>query len=413
MDIAAEHRLKIRDLIAERKAGHALPREFYNSDLIYQFDLETIFERKWLQIGFTCELPKPGSYVAMTIGRSPIVIVKDRAGEIKGYFNSCRHRGAQICADGAGRKSTLVCPYHQWTYGLDGKLMQANAMPEDFDPSAHSLKPLHVQVVAGAIFVCLAENPPAFDGFRASLEPSLGAYNLQDAKLAYEYTLVEKANWKLVMENGRECYHCAACHPELGVSFPIGISPEFAAGEEHHLKVYKERMESFGFDIGPNDGPWWQVASFPLNENAKTISLDGNFAVKTLLNPVNGGDLGSLRFAIEPHNFTHVLGDYLFMFSCYPTGPEETIVVGKWLVHKDAVEGVDYTVDSLIAAWDITNRQDRDLAENNQRGVNGRGYIPGPYSPTAESLVLRFTDWYSDEVAAAVGANLVLVDAVA
>jgi Rieske 2Fe-2S family protein len=106
------------------------------------------------------------------------------------------------------------------------------------------------------------------------------------------------------------------------------------------------------------------------------------------------GDVGSLRWAIEPHSFTHAVGDYVFMFSANPTGPEETVVTSKWLVHKDAVEGVDYDPARLTELWTLTNDQDRRLAENNQRGVNSRGYVPGPYSEQAETLVMRFTDWY-------------------
>jgi Rieske 2Fe-2S family protein len=108
----------------------------------------------------------------------------------------------------------------------------------------------------------------------------------------------------------------------------------------------------------------------------------------------DGGDIGSLRWAVEPHAFCHAYGDHLFMFSAFPVAPDETIVVSKWLVHKDAVEGVDYDVERLAALWTKTNLQDRDLVENNQRGVNSLGYLPGPYSQDAESLAIGFVDWY-------------------
>ncbi|MBH0237326.1 aromatic ring-hydroxylating oxygenase subunit alpha [Methylobrevis albus] len=384
----------IAALIDERRPGYSLPQAFYRDPDIYAFDLEAIFEAQWLMIGFSCELPKPGNYLALTIGTTPIVVLRDRAGTVRGYFNTCRHRGAQLCADGTGRAAKLVCPYHQWTYELDGRLQHAGAMGDDFDPSQFPLRPIHVEVVAGAIYVCLAETPPEFATFRSHLEPMLAPYDLENAKLVHEVVLVEKANWKLVMENGRECYHCAACHPELGISFPVGITPNFSNEEGLRLAEYRARMERNGLVLGPQDGSWWQCARFPLNEGSISMSLDGQPVVKKPLLDVDGGDVGSLRFAIEPHNFCHALGDYLFMFSAYPVGPEETHVVGKWLVRKDAVEGVDYDLDKLVVTWDETNRQDRALAELNQRGVNGRGYTPGPYSETAEAFVLRFVDWY-------------------
>jgi glycine betaine catabolism A len=111
-----------------------------------------------------------------------------------------------------------------------------------------------------------------------------------------------------------------------------------------------------------------------------------------------GGDIGSMRWALEPHCFVHATSDVVFMFSAMPTGPEETVVTSKWLVHRDAVEGVDYDLEKLTELWTKTNLQDRNLCENNQRGVNSLGYVPGPYCEEAELLVMRFVDWYCDEV---------------
>lgn len=404
---------RIRDSLDTWRPGHTLPQEFYTDPEFYAFDVEAIFGESWLMVGFEVELPKPGAYLALTIGRTPILVVRDRAGAIRGFFNSCRHRGAQICPDGHGKATRLSCPYHQWTYELDGSLMRARLMDESFDPSAHALLPIHVETVAGAIYVCIAETPPDFAAFRADLEPMLSPFRLRETKLVHEVTLVEKANWKLVMENGRECYHCAACHPELGVSFPVGITPKFAQEEGERQRAYCERMEANGLEVGPRDGPWWQCARFPLNEGMISMSRDGKPAVAKPLIDVDGGDLGSFRFATEPHNFTHCLGDYVFSFSAYPVGPEETHVVGKWLVRADAVEGIDYDLARLVETWDVTNRQDRDLAEMNQRGVNGRGYRPGPYSQEGEAFVLRFIDWYVSRVRTRVGGPTLRVAEVA
>ena len=107
--------------------------------------------------------------------------------------------------------------------------------------------------------------------------------------------------------------------------------------------------------------------------------------------------IGSMRWAVDPHCFVHCTADHVFMFSAMPVGPNETHVTGKWYVHKDAVEGVDYDVEKLIALWTMTNLEDKMLAENNQLGVNSPGYTPGPYSQEAEMLALRFTDYYCDK----------------
>lgn len=401
------------ELLNDRRPGHSLPQPFYTDPDIFALDMEAVFHTSWLMIGFTVELPKTGNYLALTIGRTPIVVLRDRSGGIRGYFNSCRHRGAQICPDGSGRKPMLVCPYHQWSYDLDGRLRHAGQMPAHFNPDDHPLRPIHVEVVAGALYVCLAETPPDFAPFRRALEPFLAPTGLEHAKLAYQCVLVEKGNWKLVMENGRECYHCSVCHPELGMSFPVGITAEFSGEDSVRMNKYRARLAKHGLAVGPSDGSWWQIARFPLNEGVISMSGDGAPAVKKPLMDIYGGHVGSLRFATEPNSFCHVLGDYAFLFSVYPVGPEETHVVGKWLVHKDAVEGVDYDVESLIHIWDKTNLQDRDLVENNQRGVNGLGYVPGPYSPDGEHFVLRFVDWYCERIRAHLGAPSSMIAEVA
>jgi Rieske 2Fe-2S family protein len=385
---------RISALFDARKPGHSLPQALYNDPDVFAFDLEAIFARSWLLVGFEVELPKPGSYLALTIGQWPIVVVRDRAGKLGAFHNSCRHRGAQICADGRGSSARLVCPYHRWTYELTGELVHASRMGEDFDPAEHSLKPIHVESVGGALYICLAEIPPPIADFREKFEPLIAPHNMKDAKVAYQSVLVEKANWKLVMENARECYHCAGQHPELSASFPISASAYFDFGEDRRIEAYNARMAAAGLPLGPVEGEWWEAIRFPLNEGFRSMTIDGEPVVKKPMCEAGDGDIGSLRWAIEPHSFCHATADHLFMFSALPVGPNETLVVSKWLVHKDAVEGVDYDVEKLAELWTKTNLQDLELAENNQRGVNALGYTPGPYSQEAETLVMHFVDWY-------------------
>jgi len=391
---------KMGALLKARRPGHSLPQALYNDPDVFDFDLEFIYKRSWLQVGFEVEVPKPGSRLAVTLGRWPVVVVRDRAGELRAYHNSCRHRGSQICADGVGHSARLVCPYHRWTYELTGELVHAGRMPADFDKSEYSLKPVHVASVAGVLFVCLADEAPPIDDFRAKFTPLIAPHDLANTKVAYEQTLVERGNWKLVMDNGRECYHCPGAHPELSRSFPTGASGHFGYGDDPTLDDFNTRMASLGLEVGPVEGDWWQAMRFALNEGCISMTTDGLPAVSKLICPVGDGDVGSLRWSTEPHSFSHAVGDYVFMFSALPLAPNETLVVAKWLVHKDAVEGVDYTVEHLTHLWTQTNLQDRDLVETNQRGVNALGYTPGPYSPEAEALSLRFADWYCATAAA-------------
>jgi Rieske 2Fe-2S family protein len=271
-------------------------------------------------------------------------------------------------------------------------------MQADFDYAKHGLRPIHVETVAGSIYICLAEEPPAFDAFRNRVGPLLAPHNLAGAKLAYESTVVVHANWKLVMENARECYHCAVRHPELALTFPVRGRRPVQFADVQLFERFRTRMAEVGLTAGPVEGNWWNAMRFPLNDGAVTLSMDGKPVCAKLLCDIASGDIGSMRWALEPHCFAHATSDVVFMFSAMPIGPEETAIISKWLVHKDAVEGVDYDLERLTELWTKTNLQDRDLCENNQRGVNSLGYTPGPYSEEAEALVIRFSDWYCAEV---------------
>jgi Rieske 2Fe-2S family protein len=310
-----------------------------------------------------------------------------------------------ICAVGNGTSPKLVCPYHRWTYDLDGSLFAAGRMDSDFDKAEHGLKPVAIECISGTIFICLSETPPPIEDFREKLTQYAAPHNLKDAKLAYESVLVENANWKLVMENGRECYHCSTGHPELAKTFPVGMSKHFDSGHDARVIAFEKTMDALGLPQTPVEGHYWQIARFALNEGCVSISGDGQHLSKKLMCEANEGDIGSMRWAVDPHCFVHCTADHVFMFSAMPVGPNETHVTGKWYVHKDAVEGVDYDVEKLIDLWTKTNLEDKALAENNQVGVNSLGYTPGPYSQEAEMLAQRFTDYYCDKSRAYIEAH--------
>jgi Rieske 2Fe-2S family protein len=385
---------QMRALLAQRRQGYSLPQAFYVDPAVHDFDLQAIFHRQWIQAGLEAEIPNPGDYITMSIGESPILILRNQDGAIGGFFNTCRHRGAQICTEPRGHARRLVCPYHQWTYDLRGKLLKAGRMHDDFDVSAYQLRPVRIETVAGLIFVCLSDDPPEFGSFRAELEPMLEPHELRNAKVAYTATIVERADWKLVMENARECYHCRTAHPQLMRSFSDFTAPDVTGRTQAWLADFEARCESRGLKSGSVVGPWYELGRYPLTEGVVSYTMDGKPAVAKTLGQVGDGNVGAMWWAVQPSGFNHVVGDYGFFFQALPTGPRETTVTGKWIVHQDAVEGVDYELGRLTEVWNATNDQDRMLAENNQRGINSIGYTPGPYSRIAEQLVLRFTDWY-------------------
>jgi glycine betaine catabolism A len=387
-------------LFAERRSAHSLPQALYLDPAMHDFDIRAIFQRQWIQVGLEAEIPRPGDYLTHTIGTTSVVVLRNPDGEIGALFNTCRHRGAQICRERRGHARRLVCPYHQWTYDLRGKLLHVTRMPEDFDAGAYSLQPAHVETVAGVIYVCLGNDPPDFAAFRATLEPMLEPHDLRNAKVAHTAVLIERADWKLVMENGRECYHCRAGHPQLMRTYNDYTAADVPGRTPAFVAAYEARCEARGLKTGSLIGPWYEIGRYPLAEGAVSYTMDGKAAVAKMLGRVGDGDVGDLWWAVQPNGFNHVVGDYGFFFQALPLGPGQTAVTGTWIVHEDAVEGVDYDLGRLIEVWSATNDQDRALSENNQRGVDSIAYVPGPYSQISEQLVMRFVDWYCAEAQA-------------
>ena len=383
----------IRDLFSDRRPGYSLPQGLYLDPGMHDFDLQAIFYRHWLQAGLEAEIPKPGDYITLSVGRSSVIVLRNTEGAIGAFFNTCRHRGAQICREARGHMRRLICPYHQWSYDLSGRLAHTPFMHK-IDTDAHGLIPVRVEAVAGVIFVCLAHDAPDFTPFRATLEPMLAPHNLRDARVAHTATWVERADWKLTMQNARECYHCRAGHPQLLLSYSDFTGSEVSGDREARIAALEARCEARGLKTGSAIGPWYEIGRFPLLEGAVSYTTDGRPAVAKELGAVGDGDVGVMWWGLQPNSFSHVVSDYGFFFQAFPTGPLETTVTGKWIVHKDAVEGVDYERSRLVEVWTATNEQDRALVENNHRGMASIAYAPGPYSQFTEQMTMRFDEWY-------------------
>ncbi len=383
-----------------RNSGYSLDREFYTDPGFYQLDLENIWYRDWLFVGHDCELPKPGSYITVQVGDYPVIVVRDRQQTIRAFHNACRHRGSRICSAAKGTAAKLVCPYHQWTYELDGRLLFARDMGPDFKPADFGLKPIHCETVGGYVFISLADQPMSFQPVRAQIEPYLAPHRLSEAKVAFEQTIIEKGNWKLTWENNRECYHCAGSHPELCRTYPeapgvTGVN----AHEDPETAEHWARCEAAGLPskfVLDSLGQF-RTARMPLLRDAVSYTMSGKAAVnRPLSDSVQTPKIGTMLLFHYPSTWNHVLGDHAVSFRVLPKGPLETEVTTKWLVHKDAVEGVDYSIDEMTKVWIATNDQDRRIIEENQFGILSPVYTPGPYSAVHEGGVIQFVDWYSD-----------------
>ncbi len=386
------------ELLARRK-DYALSHALYCDEGVYNADLEQIWYREWLFAAPAAALPKAGAFVTLQIGAYPVVITRGNDGMIRAFHNVCRHRGQRLCAKESGQGPKLVCPYHQWTYDLDGKLQYARDMQEGFDPAAHGLKKVHCVDLGGMVFVCLAQVPPPVADLAKHMMGFLAPSGLKDAKVAFSSTIVENGNWKLVIENNRECYHCGGSHPSLCRTF--SDNPKIAAMSGPHeasaeILAHWQRCEAAGLPsrFTHDAAMQWRLARVPLLNNAESYTMDTKAAVAKRMGAMPFNDAGTLLFYHYPNTWNHFLGDHAITFRVLPISATETQVTTTWLVHKDAVEGVDYDLERLTEVWMHTNDEDRLVVEENQKGILSPAYEPGPYSTIQEEGVIQFIDWY-------------------
>lgn len=402
-------------LLAQDRPGHTLPRDLYVSQEAFDFDTRVMLPSVWLYACTVAHVKKPGDWFLFELAHNSVIIVRGRDGDVRAFHNSCRHRGARVCNDQRGNAPRLMCPYHMWTYGLDGRLLAARAMAEGFDKAAHGLIPVALENVGGLLFVCLSDTPPPIDRVKADISAQVAMYDLDHCKVAVQDDLIEDANWKLVMENNRECYHCDNNHPELisclgtngfGKGLPEDVAPGGETGDvQMHIAAEREDWKRLGIyhDLIEFPDHWWhRVARLPLAAGAVSQTMDGAVACAKLLPPFTEPNTSSLSIWTQPNSWHHFCCDHIVTFSCLPLAPDKTLVRTSWLVRDDAEEGVDYDPENLTAVWRATNLQDAYLAAINHRGVSGDGYRPGPYS-TEEKLVGYFKDFYTANARLALG----------
>ena len=387
------------ELIRQRKPRHALSRELYRNEEVYRQDLAQIWHRDWIFAGHSFEIEKAGDYITLQIGDYPVVIVRADDGKINAFHNACRHRGSRICSAAKGKSAKLVCPYHKWTFGLDGKLLFAGNMGENFVNNEHNLQPVHCEVIHSYIYVCVADQASDFSAFSRDVGPFIQPHNLEQGKVAFESNIVEKGNWKLVFENNRECFHCDANHPELLNAFVENLSVAGVGGEDDpELVAHWDKCEAAGFPsrLVMDENGRYRMTRIPLSDGAVSYTMDGQPGVNTRMDDSDVADLGALLYFKYPSTLNHFLGDHALSFRILPLSSGETLVTTKWIVAKDAVEGVDYDLDRLTKVWLATNNQDLQLVEETFRGVSSPAYIPGPFSDVAENGVCQFVDWYCE-----------------
>ncbi|ANY09038.1 aromatic ring-hydroxylating oxygenase subunit alpha [Pseudonocardia sp. HH130630-07] len=391
-----------------RSPGRSLPQAAYTDPAVFAADLEHVWATGWLFAGHSCELAGPGEYLTREIGRDRVIVVRGTDDALHAHHDVCAHRGSRLTTADRGCVRAFVCPYHQWVYDVDGRLRSARLMGPGFATGDHGLAPVAVREIAGLVFVSLAPDPPDVDRLAAALAPQLAPHRLDDARVETRLRYRVAANWKTLVENNRECYHCRGSHPEFTLSnFEVGVNGDVRTDPRFDAALHRarDRWAHRGLpaeDVSFPGGAWFRVARLPLRDGFVTESLDGR-PVAPLLGELGEADAGSLRVIGLPDFWAHANCDYAVTTRLTPVDTGTTDVEVCFLVRSDAGP-VD--VDALTAVWRATSEQDWELCEQNYAGIASRGYRPGPLSPVVESSVEAFLTWYTtalDRAAAPLG----------
>jgi Rieske 2Fe-2S family protein len=379
-----------------------LARPFYTAPDIFNADMERIWRRHWLYAGHACLIPQPGDWMTWAIGHDSVILVRGRDGELRAFHNTCRHRGARVCREESGHARAFVCPYHAWTYDLDGRLKTATEREFGVRQDKLGLHPVPVKNIAGLLFVALGDDPAGFDQAVAEVGEKMTHQGLEDAKLAKSIRYAVKANWKLIFENNRECYHCNTAHPEYvqGTYDTARFSRQGLSEVERAETAASERFARMGLGaaMASSDmtGAYWRAARTPLKDGWVTQSLDGQ-PVAPLMGAFRARgewSAGTLRSTIFPNFWQHASDDHAVSTRITPIDATTSQVDVYWFVHKDAVEGKDYDLGRLMPFWQRTSEQDWEICEANQAGILSPRYEPGPYSRIREANLQHFVDWY-------------------
>lgn len=400
--------LSIDSMIRRHRPGFSLGQPFYTDPDVFETDLERVIGRQWLLVDHVSRIPNPGDYFLYRIGRDEIILVQDLEGEIRAFFNVCRHRGSRICRREEGNACLLTCPYHAWAYNLDGTLRSARLMPDSFEPDEYGLHACHLGIAEGLIFINLAEHPSDFETLVGPLREIMAFHGLADARVAHRGTYPTKANWKLVIENFFECYHCQPAHkeycqihsPGYVLAFGAGrgsgpeeaeeaFAPELAAFRARARKMGHPVLEWSGID---EHGLYRGYDRMPIREGFLSETEDGQPA-GPLMGQFTDWDGGYTSVFFSPFSTLLMTNDFATAFRFTPVSTLHTEVDLFWMVSPDAKPGENLDIDRMKWLWDVTTLVDKQIIEDNQAGVLSTRYRPGPYS-RQEKGGAAFVEWY-------------------
>lgn len=361
-----------------------LPGSTYTDQNFFRAEQEHIFERMWFCAVRAADLEKPGAYRTVQVGRESIIITRNRKHGIRAFYNVCRHRGAKLCTEDSGEvKRSFQCPYHAWTYDFDGKLIAApnlTKMP-DVGREEYGLVTIPVREYLGYVWVCLADEPPSFEEHvMGDIEERLGdsdaiqGYDVANLALGRRITYDVQANWKLIIENFMECYHCATIHPEL-----TEVLPEFADG------LAAQYFVGHGAEFG---------------EEVKGFTVDGSEGLDKIPGVDDDHDRRYYAITVKPTVFVNLVPDHVIIHRMFPLAVDHTIVECDWLYLPSVVEsGKD--VSASVELFHRVNQQDFDACERCQPAMGSRIYAKGGVLVPSEHHIGVFHDWVMAKVGSA------------
>jgi len=401
----------LQKLLDEYRPGHALPGAAYKDPGIYELEVRHIMLKAWHYVGHQSMVPERGDWFLFEIAGESVIVVRDGQGDINAMLNVCRHRGSRICDAESGHDARFTCPYHGWSYGLDGALKGAARMDAGFDRGAHGLHRLQVRVFEGLIFVNFDDDPPDFGILERGLGAALKPYDLARTKVAHRRNYPIRSNWKLAVENYCECYHCQPAHPEYSVghgrALPDAECRSMLDGELEQSAAVGLTQDTIrrSWLKSPAFGVEHSFDRYPLLRGQQTGSRDGK-PLAPLLGTITGYDGGTTDLHFGPMTFALAYCDHVVVYRFAPRGQYLTDCEITWLVNESAVEGRDYKLADLIWLWDVTTIADKRIIERNQAGVDSRYYAPGPLSPVMETFTQEFIDWVVETLRQATGGGL-------
>jgi Rieske 2Fe-2S family protein len=348
-----------------------MPAAFYTDPNFFRREVERIHSELWLLAGRADEAPRPGDYVVREFADANLIVLRDERGDLRAFHNVCRHRGTRLCDEPSGHLTgRLVCPYHAWSYRLDGTLAHAPHMDQvdGFREADWPLRPVAVGLWGRLLFVNLSPAPMPFADYLAGLDATFRGWRLDRLECVAQRRYELKANWKLVIQNYSECLHCPVAHPQLT---PLS----------HYLSGRNEPPR-----------PTFLGSRMDLREGMTTMTTTGKTARRLLPDLTDEQRRCVYFYALLPNTLLSLHPDYAVTYRMNPAAVDRTEIVCEWLMDPDEIARPGFDPSDAVEFWDLTNRQDWALSDRAQAGIASRGYVRGPYS-NREEMLWAFDRW--------------------